>query len=122
MIRIMKIFVPHSSNYNFRKELYLPLRNSDLNKKHQFILPQENGKEEITKDIIKFCDMVLAEVSYPSTGQGIELGWATIFNVPIICIYKEGFKYSSSLSFITNRFISYKDSKDLITKLTTELA
>lgn len=118
----MKIFVPHSSNFDFKNELYLPIRNSVLNRQHTFILPQEHGKEQITKDVIKNCDLVLAEVSYPSTGQGIELGWATIFNVPVICIYKEGQTYSSSLNFITNRFISYKNSTDLITKLTREIS
>lgn len=117
----MKIFVPHSSNFNFKEELYLPIRNSELNKKHKFILPQEKGKEQITKDVIKSCDLVLAEVSYPSTGQGIELGWATMFNIPIICIYKKGSKYSSSLNFITDRFISYKDSQDLICQLSKVL-
>jgi len=117
----MKIFVPHSSNFDFRNQLYIPLRNSVLNELHTIILPQEKGKEQITKDVIKDCNLIIAEVSYPSTGQGIELGWATMFNIPIICVYKMGCKYSSSLTFITNRFIPYKDSKDLVSKLTNEL-
>jgi len=113
----MKIFVTHSSNFDFRNELYKPLRDSLLNKKHQILLPQEKEKEVITKDIIKNCDLLLAEVSYPSTGQGIELGWANIFNVPIICIFKEGNKYSSSLDLIADKFISYKDTEDMINQL-----
>jgi len=113
----MKIFVAHSSNFDFRKELYNPLRSSSLNKKHQILLPQERGKEVITKDIIKNSDLLLAEVSYPSTGQGIELGWANVFSIPIICIFKEGSKYSSSLDLIVDKFISYKDAKDMIDQL-----
>jgi len=62
-------------------------------------------------------DIIIAEVSYASTGQGIELGWAYIFNVPIICVYKEGCQYSRSLNKLTDKFIVYKNSNDLINKL-----
>ncbi len=113
----MKIFVPHSSNFDFRNELYTPLRNSNLNSEHDFILPQENKREVITKELIKTCDLVLAEVSYPSTGQGIELGWASLLDIPIVCIYKEGLKYSPGLRYITGRFVSYKNPKDMIEKI-----
>lgn len=113
----MKIFVPHSSNFDFINELYLPIQNSDLYQKHKIILPQLKGKEEITKDIIKSCDLIVAEVSFPSTGQGIELGWANIFGIPIVCIYKEEHKYSSSLEHITNMFVPYKNTNDLISNL-----
>jgi hypothetical protein len=114
----MKIFITHSSNYNFKEELYLPLRNSELNKKHEIFLPQEKGYEEITKDIIKNSDLIIAEVSYPSTGQGIELGWADIYNIPIVCIYKKERGLSSkSLNKITKDFILYNDSGDMIDKL-----
>jgi hypothetical protein len=113
----MKIFVAHSSNYDFRNELYIPIRKSSLNNAHEIILPQENGKEVITKDIIKNQDLVIAEVSYPSTGQGIELGWANIFNTPILCVHKEGSKPSNSLGFITDNFKEYSDSEDLIRKI-----
>lgn len=66
----MKIFVSHSTNYDFDSELYAPLRQSDLAKEHEIILPHENQRDVNTKDIIKNCDLVVAEVSYPSTGQG----------------------------------------------------
>ncbi len=114
----MKIFVAHSSNFDFKNELYLPLRKSELNKKHQIFLPQENGKETITKEMIKNTDVIIAEVSYASTGQGIELGWADIFKIPIICIYKQGSNYSLAVEKLTDKFIVYKDSDDLIKKLT----
>jgi len=115
---IMKIFVAHSSNFDFQNELYAPLRNSELNKKHEIILPQEGGqKESATKEIIQSCDVVVVEVSYPSTGSGIELGWADVFEKPIICIYKKGTKPSTALEKLKPTFISYKDSEDMIAKL-----
>ncbi len=113
----MKIFVPHSSSFDFRSELYIPIRNSPLNRIHEFILPQEKRREVITKDIIRSCDMVLAEVSHPSTGQGIELGWASILGIPIICIYKSTSKYSQALHYVTDRFIAYSSSSDLLVKV-----
>ena len=113
----MKIFVAHSSNFDFKNELYKPLRESVLNSSHEIILPNETGKEVITKEIIKNLDVFIAEVSYPSTGQGIELGWADIFKIPIICIFKEGSKTSRSLQYVTNNFIAYKNVEDMIIKL-----
>ncbi len=117
----MKIFVAHSSSFDFQNDLYKPLRNSPLNTEHEIKLPHEKGIEVKTKDIIKNSDAVVAEVSYPSTGQGIELGWAEVFDTPIIYIYKEGSKISRSLSKITDKFILYKDSQDMINKLTSAL-
>ena len=113
----MKIFVAHSSNFDFKNELYKPLRESVLNIKHEILLPQEKGKETITKDIIKSLDVFIAETSYPSTGQGIELGWADIFNIPIICIFKEESKISQSLHYVTDNFITYKDTEDMVDRL-----
>ncbi|VVA44216.1 conserved hypothetical protein [Candidatus Roizmanbacteria bacterium] len=117
----MKIFVAHSSNFDFKNKLYIPLRKSELNKKHIIFLPQENGKKIITKEDIKNVDIIVAEVSYPSTGQGIELGWGNIFNIPIICAHREGSNFSNSLNKLTDKFIVYKDSDDLIKKLSSFL-
>lgn len=113
----MKIFVSHSANHDFQNELYAPLRKSDLGKEHEIILPHENQQDVFTKDIIKDCDLVVAEVSYPSTGQGIELGWADIFKIPIVCMHKEGSEPSRSLHKITKDFIVYKDTIDMVAKL-----
>lgn len=70
-----------------------------------------------TKDIIASYDLVIAEVSLPSTGQGIELGWASSANTPILCIYKKSAEVSSALKFITNEFIEYENSEDMIKKI-----
>jgi hypothetical protein len=117
--KFMKIFVAHSSNFDFRNELYLPLRNSKLNLKHEIFLPQEKSDTgPITKDIIKNSQLIVAEVSYPSTGQGIELGWANIYDIPIVCIYKEGATFSNALRKMTDNFIAYKNQENMIEKLT----
>lgn len=90
---------------------------SDLNNQFNFFLPHEDGKSVDTKEIIQNSDLILAEVSFPSTGQGIELGWANIFKIPILCVSKENTKISGSLKYLTQDFITYSDSKDLINKI-----
>jgi len=113
----MRIFVAHSSDFDFKSKLYEPLRASALNTKHEILLPQEEGKEVITREIIKNTDLLVAEASCPSTGQGIELDWADIFRVPIVCIFEKGAKISSSLHYVTDNFISYDDADDMLNKL-----
>jgi len=117
----MKVFISHSQSFDYTKELYKPLKESDLNIKHEFSFPHENNGTVNTKEVIKNSDLVLAEVSFPSTGQGIELGWANIFNIPILCISKDGEKISSSLGQITDRFIDYTGSDDMIKKIKAEI-
>ncbi len=118
----MKIYVTHPTNFDFKTELYKPLRDSELNKNHEIILPHETSERlHSTPEFIRDCDLVLAEVSLPSTGQGIELGWATIESVPVICFYKAGAKYSYSLKAVSDIFLEYNSADELIEKLTQEI-
>jgi len=121
----MKIYIGHSKELNFKDDLYLPIRESQLYDEHEIILPHEIYQEAsdfVTKDIIKTCDVMIAEVSFPATGLGIELGWANAFERPIICIYREGSKISGSLKVVCENFIEYTDKKDLIEKLGSALS
>ncbi len=114
----MKIYLSHSSSFNYKKELYQPIKKEAFFK--YFILPHENsGKQNPIKKLFlsKKCRMIVAEVSFPSTGQGMELDYANIHKIPIICFYKKGFHYSKALTTITKKFIEYNDSKDLIEKI-----
>lgn len=115
----MKLYFCHSKEFDYQKELYTPLRKSSLNGEHAIFLPHEDPENTIkSKDIIKSCDIVFAEVSFPATGMGIELGWADAFGVPIVCLHRKGAKVSGSLRFITSDFIEYADSDDLVNKIT----
>lgn len=113
----MKIYVSHSKNFDYENELYKPIRESKLNSQYDFFLPHEGAQSVNTRDIIKASDFVLAEVSFPATGQGIELGWANMLNVPILCASKKEVKISGSLKYITDQFMTYLDSNDLIDQL-----
>lgn len=114
----MNIYVAHSNKLDYINKLYNPIKQSKLNKEHNFLFPHDELNKEIkTKQIIANYDLVIADVSLPATGLGIELGWADYSNTPILCIYEKGMKYSSSLKFITNKFIEYENSEDMIEKI-----
>ena len=115
----MKIYISHSKDFDYKKELYLPIRKSDLYKNNRITLPHENSNESFnSKEFIKnSCDLIIAEVSIPATGVGIELGWADAFNIPILCIYKKDIKYPGSINTITKNIIDYEDSIDMINKI-----
>lgn len=118
----MKIYISHSKNYDFINEFYKPLKEANL--PVEFIFPHEKNSKPFDSKLLlerHGCDLVLAEVSLPATGQGIELGWADAYKMPVICFYKAGEKPAGSLKVITDRIIEYSDSKDLINKLTVEL-
>jgi len=118
----MKIYVSHSKKYDFKNELYLPLRSSKLNSLHEIVLPhEESGKQFNSRDYISTCDVVVAEVSLPATGQGIELGWADAARKPIICLYKEGSDPAGSLKVVSKTFIEYSNSNEMIEKLSQAL-
>jgi len=61
--------------------------------------------------------LLIAEVSLPATGQGIELGWADYAKTSILCIYKKGIQISSSLKFITDNFIEYENEENMISQI-----
>lgn len=80
--------------------------------------PYEDAeKPKDSKKTIKQADLIIAEVSEPSTGMGIELGWANMLNKRIICIHKKGAKVSRSLNFISEKIIEYDSPENLISKI-----
>ena len=91
----MKIYISHSSKYDYISKIYNPIKSSDLIQSNTFFLPHED-KVLNTKEIISNSDLVIAEVSLPATGQGIELGWADYAKEPILCIYEKGTEISSA--------------------------
>lgn len=119
----MKIYVSHSRKLDYVHDLYEPLKASSLYPKHEFFLPHDAGSDRVkTKEIIQTAGVLVAEISYPSTSQGIELGWADAAGIRIICLYPEGTKYQASIRFICPQPTTYTSAHDLIKKLTTLLA
>lgn len=106
----------HSSSFNFREELYKPIRESSRNEKYNFVLPHKNPDKPFSSKIYlkNDCDLLIAEATYPSVGLGIELGWADLYKVPIACVYKENTEVSDSLRAVSTNFMEYSNDEELI--------
>lgn len=118
----MKLYVSHSSQLDYQALLYEPLK-QDLGSAHSIFFPHDpENIDTKSKDIITSYECVLAEVSYASTGQGIELGWASAAHIPIICLHLPDAKLSGSLKFVSSTFIEYSSPEDMITRLRGVLA
>lgn len=119
----MNIYISHSSAYDYENEVYKPIKESSLATVHTFFLPHEpQNMDTDAKTELKHTDVLVAEASLPSTGQGIELAQAEAAGVPILCFYKAGFKPSGSLRFATDKVIEYNDAPDFLAKLEAELS
>ena len=112
----MKIYVGHSTNFDYKNELYKPILESNLVNKYEFVFPHLN-KNFNSKEIIEQSDLFIAEVSFPTLGLGIEIGRAEMNNKNILCIYKEGTKISSSLKYVNVDILSYENEIDLVNKI-----
>lgn len=115
----MDIYVGHSSSMDYKNGFYRVLRKSKLDRGHDIVLPHEENDEPFdSKEYLREeCDLFVAEVSEASTGLGIEIGWADLYDVPIICVHQEGTDVSRSLSVVSDNVASYKNNKDLIDQI-----
>lgn len=110
----MKIYIAHSREFDYEKELYWSIRASKKLPQADIILPHEPGYDnQQDRDFYRHLDLIIAEVSYPATGLGIELGWAADDHTPIACIYRAGRKYSGSLHAVTDHFYEYNSNEEL---------
>lgn len=117
MKKKLNIYISHSSKMDYINELYEPLLNSSIALNNNLILPHSKEYEKIdTKQIIMEADILVAEVSSPGTGIGLELGRAECNNVPIICFIKKGIKCNSSVSR-NFKVIEYENVSDMVEKL-----
>lgn len=111
----MRIYIAHSREFDFKNELYVPIRTDEGLKEHEIIFPHEiSDVSSNTRDFYKDIDLIIAECSYPSTGLGIELGWAFDDNTPVYCIHKKGTKVSGSIYAITQNIFEYKDIDEML--------
>ena len=120
----MNIYVGHSSEIDYIKDLYKPIKDSKLVADHKFVYPHESGSEQF--DSLAFfkskCNLLIAEVSNASTGLGIEIGWADAHKIPVIYLHKKDTQVSTALSKVSDSFIEYYNGKDMIGKLSFEIS
>ena len=109
----MKIYVAHATSFD-HKPLYQALKTSPFWQHHTFILPHENSQDGMfSKSIIATCDLLIAEVSTPSLGTGIEIGWADAAGVPVACMYRKGTTPSGALKHLRCQLKEYENESHL---------
>ena len=109
----MQVYLAHATSFDYQQELYAPLQQLSI-PQVKLIFPHLQTAQPIhSKQLIAASHLILAEVTYPSTGMGIELGWAEQLVKPIYALYREGCTYSSSLKLITTAIYSYQDVQQL---------
>lgn len=114
----MKIYVGHAGSYNYKAELYDVLKESVLWHQHEFILPYEHiDAPKDSESIIRTCHILLADVSYPSTGLGIELAWARQAGIPVLAVHQKSAKFSNSVAVVTTNIAAYNSHLEIITIL-----
>ncbi len=114
----MRIYIAHSTNIDYKKEIYEPLRNDDFFLKHELVLPHEDSTNiGNSREDYKDYDIVIAECSKPSIGVGIELGWFYDDKKPIYCFYKEGTRPSSAIKNISRQIVEYNNRQDFVDRI-----
>jgi hypothetical protein len=120
----MIIYVAHASRFDFKKELYQPLWDSTISKEYNLIFPHDEVNSQFPSKKLfesRNCDLLLAEASYPSTGLGIEMGWANCYNIPILCIHKVGMEPSPAVKAIVRKIVPYHDLADSVDSLEKDI-
>ena len=112
------IYVAHSKSMDYKKEIYEPFRNSPLNEACNIVLPHEHSDKPFnSREFLKDCEYMIAEVSHKSTGLGVEMGWADAYGTVVLCFHKEGVKPSESIKEVAYAIIEYSESEGLLTKV-----
>ncbi|MBI3250524.1 MAG: hypothetical protein HYZ61_01565 [Candidatus Andersenbacteria bacterium] len=110
-------FVSHPSGSTQHTPMFFNAVN-DFAKQHpeiEFKFPQEEkGNIQKTKDDIASATLILVEVSIPSTGSGIELGWANASGVPIIAFHQGGAEPSPAVQFATKNIHVYVTEEHIV--------
>lgn len=76
-------------------------------------------------DVVHNAKLIIAEVTNPSTGTGMEIGWALKLNKPIICLAHKNADVTSMVLGPVHLgqidFIRYENEEDALSQLKTVL-
>ncbi len=114
-----KIYIGHSRDerFNYQDELYAPFMSS-LDEDIVIVPHEKEAEAQInSQEILPACNLMIAEVSYPSTGLGMELACAAHAAVAVLCIYKIGYQPSSSVMNFFPHIICYENNVDMVEKV-----
>ena len=117
----MKVFVsaPYTENLEteFLSSLESILKEADLDVvvPHKYVDEKEDIEKSIKRNfkLLDDCDMILADVTKPSHGVGMEILYAHQKGKKIIFLRKAGTKVSHMALFHANELVEYNNQKDL---------
>lgn len=110
----MKIYVAHASGWDYETQLYDILAKAELGV--ELVFPHRDQTIMAhSKPIIETCDLLLAEVSRPSTGLGIELAWAHAASIPILAVHQASLTPSAAIHAVTKNIHAYVNVYTLVT-------
>lgn len=110
-----KIYFCHSrdSQFDLQEELYSSLQAHLM--QHEVIF--SHGLDIYPEIFFPTCSLMIAEISYESTEQGIELARAHSANIPVLCLHSASCLPSSFVTTIFSNIISYTDKDDMVEKI-----
>jgi len=83
----------------------------------------EAGVFERDTSAVRRCDTIVADVSTPSLGVGMEVMLAHTLGKGVICVYRQGTKLSWMVKGLPGAvLIEFKDGRDLREKLSMKLS
>ncbi|MDY6770045.1 MAG: hypothetical protein SVU88_03660 [Candidatus Nanohaloarchaea archaeon] len=120
----MEVYIGHSTIFDYREELYQPLESSKLSEEHNLVFPHKDSEDLFdTKEYLQdSCDVFVADVSEASTGLGIELGWANLYDIPIIAIHRIESDISQSISEVADEITAYDGDEEMVKSISVSLA
>jgi len=84
----------------------------------EIVFPHQEAEEtHLTQAQIAKADLVLVEVSIPSTGSGIELGWANALGKEVVAFHQGGSQPSPAIKFVAKQIHVYVTREDIINTL-----
>lgn len=118
------VYVGHARSFDYQKELYAPLQQLALEWPHvNLMLPHASEKFIDSRALFEKgqCALFIAEISHASTGLGMELAYASVFNVPIVCLYKNGAPVNASIRSLNAPVHGYLNQDELVQQVRTAL-
>lgn len=108
---------PWDHTWTYSNDLYTPIKKSELFGNYDFQLPHEHGDDYNSREAIRRSRALVADVTYPDLGVGIEIGWAQSMDKPIIIVHEEGRSPLPFVKYASSKIYSYSGREDVAAKI-----
>lgn len=117
----LSVHVPHVDTVN---EVHTSVDN--LHSERDILDDPTRGEVfRIDREVVENARLIIAEVTHPSLGTGMEIGWAIQLGTPVICLAKSDAKLSNMIIGAAQHgflaLLRYGDEEDALGQLSTLL-